>query len=431
MRHTIIALAAIVSLPTAALAQQSSREDTAMLRTGEIVGVMRGEIAPEEVFSPSFLRAVPAAQLKALSDQLIEQNGALLSANEQDYEGNGSARFDLTFEKAKAESILQLTPDAPYLVSGFRILKVGPKDDDPQKILDDFMLLPGNAGFGVYILTPETASGVLLQNAEEQFAIGSTFKLWVLSALAQEIKQGKRHWTDIVPLGAPSLPSGHMQDWPKNTPVTLQTLATMMISISDNTATDTLIRLLGRETIEAEVIASGHREPERNQPFLTTIEMFALKSGNEQRLAAYQQADGQTRRRLLQEWAASLTRDNVDLGKIVGNGPTAIDSVEWFASAEDIARIFMRLRDVGDPTVLDILAVNPSVSETDQAKWSYVGYKGGSETGVLNLSWLFKTELGAWYVVTTSWNNAENALDDTRLELLAARLIDLIADGSH
>ncbi len=108
----------------------------------------------------------------------------------------------------------------------------------------------------------------------------------MLSTLVQEIKAGKRKWSDVVPLEVHSVPSGQMQDWPIGSPVTLHTLATMMISISDNTATDALIRVLGREAVAAEMVASGHAEPSRNIPMLTTVEFFALKSGDPARIAA-------------------------------------------------------------------------------------------------------------------------------------------------
>ena len=134
--------------------------------------------------------------------------------------------------------------------------------------------------------------------------------------LAREIAAGKRRWSDVVPLGARSFPGGTMQDWPQRAPVTLQTLATMMISISDNTATDTLMRLLGREAIAAEVVASGHSAPSRMLPMLTTIEAFALKAGDPARAAEYARADDKAQFAMLDRWAPVLTRENVDPGRL-------------------------------------------------------------------------------------------------------------------
>src|SRR5215472_9459217 len=107
--------------------------------------------------------------------------------------------------------------------------------------------------------------------ADTALAVGSTFKLAALATLRSDVDKKKRSWKDVVELRpeAKSLPSGVLQDWPDHAPLTLYTLAALMISQSDNTATDALIGLLGREKVEA--FAS------RNKPYLTTREMFVLK----------------------------------------------------------------------------------------------------------------------------------------------------------
>ncbi len=387
--------------------------------------MLEGQVPPEQVFAPSFLAAVPDSQLKAIADQLIAANGAIRAVDEVSYKGNGAASFDLVFEKARASATLQLDTAAPYLVTGFRIGAVAPIDHTPAKLLEDFSALPGDAAFGVYSLAEDGPQPILTRRPMEQMAIASTFKLYVLSALVQDIKAGKRHWDDVVKLDVRSIPSGQMQNWPAGSPVTLHTLAAMMISISDNTATDMLMRVLGREAVEAEVIASGHSEPSRILPVLRTVEFFALKN-DAARIAAWKAADDARQRALLAEWAPTLTAANVDVSKLATSGPTAIDSIEWFASAEDIARILMRLRDSGDKAALEILAINPMVSPDQAARWDYTGYKGGSEAGVLNLSWLLKDKQGRWFAITASWNDPSAKLDDTKLIMLAQRLAGML-----
>ena len=428
MRRFLLILAALLTLPAAAFAQPDAieRENAAYSRAGQIVRVMQGELPAEAVFAPSFLAAVPAQQLEALTAQLVDQYGRVVASDDASYKGNGAASFDVLFEKARGAASLQLAADAPYQVTGFRISSMTPQDDTPEKILDDLAALPGTAGIGVYRLAEDRPQPVLGWKADMPMAVGSTFKLYVLSALAREIREGRRNWDDIVPLQRRSVPSGQMQDWPENAPVTLQTLATMMISISDNTATDTLMRLLGREALAAEVIASGHSVPERTLPLLTTVELFALKSGDPARIAAYSAADRAGRAALLEQWAPSLVRERVDGAKLAGSEPVAIDSIEWFASAGDIARLFQRLRDLDDPTVLKILAANPALPQEEREYWSYTGYKGGSEAGVLNLSWLLADASGDWYVVSASWNDPAKPLDNTRLELLAMRILGML-----
>ena len=78
-------------------------------------------------------------------------------------------------------------------------------------------------------------------------------------------------------------------DWPRGAPVTLHTLAALMISQSDNTATDMLLHPLGRENVERMMAAIGVAAPARNRPLLSTLELSAIKTAPDagaQRLAA-------------------------------------------------------------------------------------------------------------------------------------------------
>lgn len=427
MRNLLAALMLAVALPASAMANDTEAlEQVGAGRAADIESVLKGERDANIVFSQGFLKEVPASQLEALTAQLTAEHGPVTGIDDFTYTGNGAATFDIVFENARADATLQLDMTEPYRVSGFRITNVVPIDDTPMKILEDFSALPGQAGFGVYLLDGGEPQSILTDKAYRQLAVGSTFKLYVLSALAREISAGERKWSDVVVLGAPSLPSGQLQDWPRGSPVTLHTLATMMISISDNTATDTLIRLLGRQAIEAELVASGHSDIQAALPILTTTEFFVLKNEPE-RVAEWKAAsDAKAREALLAEWAPSLTAANANLGKLMTAGPTAIDSIEWFASSEDIARIFMRLRDVGDPVVLDILGINTVMSEGEATSWDYAGYKGGSETGVLNLSWLLKDRQGRWFSVSLSWNDPTAAVDEGKFIMLGKRLIGML-----
>src|SRR3546814_10817402 len=111
-----------------------------------------------------------------------------------------------------------------------------------------------------------------------------------------------------------------------------------MISVSDNRAADTRIHLLCRESIEARMVAAGHSTPSRNIPFLTTVEAFALKGNNfaDQR-AAFLAGDDAAQRRVIAGNQDRLILANVDGVSFVA-APRFIDSLEWFASPNDIAR---------------------------------------------------------------------------------------------
>jgi hypothetical protein len=104
--------------------------------------------------------------------------------------------------------------------------------------------------------------------------------------------------------------------------------------------------------------------------------------------------------------------------------PKAID-IEWLVSGEDIASLMRRLRDLEDPTAREIMAVNASVAGNLPGDWQYIGYKGGSEPGVLNLSWLLQDHAGEWHVVTLTTNNPDAAIDTEAFRALAMRAIAL------
>jgi len=432
MIRLLLAALLLFALPTAAMAQndappaQDPLAAAATSRATQVLQVIQGSAKPEDVFAPSFLQAVPVSQLQAVIKQLTDANGAAQSIESLAYKGNGAASLTIRFEKARVEAAMQLSGDAPYQVAGFRITGGETIGDTPDKIVADIEALHGRASIGVYALDPGGPRPIFESRAAgEQFAIGSTLKLYVLSTLAHEIKAGKRHWTDVVKLGAPSLPSGQMQSWPAGSPVTLHTLASMMISISDNTATDNLIRQLGRKQVEAELHASGHSEPSRDIPFLMTIEMFGLKASDPARIAEYAAANDEEQRALLDKGPFAV--GNIDLVKLAGPAPKAIDTIECFASNRDIARIFARLRDANDPGAMAILSINKAIPDQMAGKWAYVGYKGGSETGVLNLSWLLQDRQGRWFVVSASWNDTAAPVDENQLLGLGIRAIGVLA----
>ena len=131
--------------------------------------------------------------------------------------------------------------------------------------------------------------------------IGSTFKLYVLGAVAAMIESGEIGWDDPVQIRdeLDSLPSGETQDEPAGSNLSVRELATRMISVSDNTTTDHLFDLVGRDRVEQALVTLGHSNPAATTPMLTTREMFVIKT-NPDLLARYQSADGAARRALLE-----------------------------------------------------------------------------------------------------------------------------------
>jgi hypothetical protein len=100
-----------------------------------------------------------------------------------------------------------------------------------------------------------------------------------------------------------------------------------------------------------------------------------------------------------------------------------IDTVEWFASAADLVRAMDWLRLHADDGAKAILAISGGLPQQARAAVRYAGFKGGSEPGVANLTYLIQTRSGAWYAVSVGWNNPAAPVDANRLAGLAARAI--------
>src|SRR5271163_2655724 len=111
--------------------------------------------------------------------------------------------------------------------------------------------------------------------------LASEFKLFVLGALANQVATGQVGWSQELTVenqlkssGNP-VGSGSLEFSPAGTKVSVQETATKMISISDNTAADMLINLVGRSAVETQV-QRWSNTPELDVPFLTTREMLLL-----------------------------------------------------------------------------------------------------------------------------------------------------------
>lgn len=403
-------LAVFGCLSLSAMPAQAQGDRTLTERAEDVVAVLRGEMDYEDVFDPSFVAAVPETQFRALRTQLEGQMGPLVGLAGVDHGGEaGVGTISLRFEEAIISGPIRLAPRRPHKIAGLLLNDVRPVAGNGLSAVEQIKELPGEANF---LFARLDGSEVLAQHsADAQLAIGSTFKLYVLSALARSIAAGERDWSDVVELTERSFPSGVLQEWPEGSPITLHTLAAQMISISDNTATDQLMAVLGREAIEAELIASGHADPQASFPFMTTREMFLLKLSQDDALAAYAAADVDVRRASL-DAMEDRELDMNQINTVFAGGPRFID-VEWFASPRDIARIYARLAQ--DPVVRDILSINLGMPRTHFEDWDYAGYKGGSEPGVLNFSWLLRDDDGNDWVLTMSWNNPEETVSEVRL----------------
>jgi beta-lactamase class A len=394
-------------------------------RARELIAVVAGTGDFDGYFAPSFHAALPKEKWDAVVASMTAQMGKPVAIDRLTAVTPFSANLRVRFERGIVNAQIAIDPAPPHQVVG--LLFTGPEmvGDTLDKLAADIRALPGTTGLGIYALgegAPRLVAGIA---ADKALPLGSAFKLWVLGELTREVNAGERKWSDVVPIGPASLPSGITQNWPAGSPVTIQTLATLMISISDNTATDTLVSLEG-ERLDRFVTQAG---APGLAPMLTTRQMFALKSPANADLAtrwATSPAPSE-RRKLLDTNAARLRTTPVDPMMFAGK-PAAIDTLEWFASPAETAGILDWLRNEGGETPLSLLAINPGIDPATRAKFDYVGFKGGSEPGVVTLNFLARRKDGRWLAVVAGWHRNDAGVEDNRLIMLMTRALVLAAD---
>lgn len=398
-----------------------------------------GEITVDGLFTDEFFQAVPADQLaRVLNNFRVGSRGfALRRINEE------SPHRLVAVAQARADGsmwrmVVGTQAEPPHLIDA---LFFQPAPDEAMGPLENWEQADATlrevapqSSLVIFRLTPEgELAPVHRFNPDERLAIGSTFKLWVLGALAESIRAGEHAWSDnlMIEDAHRSLPSGVMQDLAHGAERPIEEFARQMISISDNTATDHLLSLVGRERVEA-FMRPTVAAPERNLPFLSTREIFLLKlSEDETLMQRYASADVEGRRRILEEEVAGKAPNIMMAGG--WTGPRAIDSIEWFATGPELCRLLVRLWKMSDEDGLEpmrgVLGLNNGLGLSDE-KWTRTAFKGGSEPGVMSLTWVLQRAAqpgeveGPIFAVSMTANNPGAMLDDMRLVGLAQRIME-------
>ncbi len=252
---------------------------------------------------------------------------------------------------------------------------------------------------------PGEMHGLVLEDGEPLLELGrpheasplaSTSKLYVVLALGQAIEEDESlEWGDEIELTEDlrSLPSGTLQDQPAGYTTTISDVAQRTIEVSDNTGTDMLIDLLGRDAVEDAVADSGHTQPELLQPFLTTRELFQLRWQLPDLGEGWGSLDEADQRERL----AELEGEELDIS-YEDTGPEDVDvDVDWHASAYDIAAVHEELADLAEqqPQLGPVLGTNPGLAgPVEDPWWESLAFKGGGLPGVLTGSWHAEAEDG-------------------------------------
>lgn len=394
-------------------------------------GVVTTEAEAESRFSDLLEQYIGPAQFIVNIDDLRARISERWTLVGRDATAGG---VEVGFDTDAGPWALAISVDDDGLIETLLLRPSTGSVEDPPETLEDLatrLEAYGRSSVLVADVSEGTCDPIFGDEEAASRPIASAFKLYVLAAVADVVHRGDLDWDDPVEIRADlkSLPTGTFQSRARGSVSSVEEFAEAMIATSDNTATDHLVDLVGRGAVEEAQIAYGNSSAERNEPFLTTREFFALKLVADPSLVeAYVVASPEERRTILATEVAGLEVRPADAA--TWTVPRRIDDIEWFASTLDVCRALTGLAEAsarpGGGVVRDVLAANPGVPY-DPIDWSYVAFKGGSERGVLFLAWYLESTDGGSYVYSVSLSNPDATIPDDEAIALIASGFDLIA----
>lgn len=363
--------------------------------------IFQAETVERSLFSPSLLNRANVEEVVAIVRGLKGTLGGFRGVQKE-----GPNSYTVFLERGRVPAEIKL--DDNGLVTFLFFRQPTAAGLTPQEALGGFVRLERSGGGQVAVLVTRDGQDQVALAPDAALDAGSAFKMAVLRALSDSVDKGTRNWADVVALKPSwrSLPSGILQEWPEETPVTLGTLATLMISISDNTATDALIDILGREAVEAYLPST---------PVLTTAEFFKLKADVNNMRARYRASEPADRRAVLAELA------DAPLPPIDALDDSPSPEIGWHVSARDLCGLIDKV--AAQPA----MQVNPGVANPDD--WEQVAYKGGSNFGAFNMTTHLVDETGSAWCVTATWNTEHAALDQAAFTTAYLAMIGSLAQA--
>ncbi|MGB0452384.1 MAG: serine hydrolase [Bacteriovoracaceae bacterium] len=346
----------------------------------------------EEHFGENFRKAIPKSRLVGILKSLHKQYGNCKQIEKEkdelvkefytEHKNEKKLHFNIALEN---EGQRPLISSLLYRGEKLQIKELKSARD----IKNELKKISGKTSL---LLMDENEKVIIKHNHEAITPLGSVFKLFVLEALAEEIKQGRISWDDQIKIenSFKSLPSGIMQNYKKGKKVTVFDAAEKMLSISDNTATDHLIELIGKRKIEKHIAGLPFVKNKQGlTPFLKTRELFLVRAfWDEQTTSAYAKSSATKRRMMLANLKTKISNKSLMDKLSTWSSPRSIYDIEWFSTPLEVCQLLVHLNKRNNEKINQVLSPNSSQNEDVP----YVAYKGGSEPGVLQQSYLIKNK---------------------------------------
>jgi beta-lactamase class A len=301
---------------------------------------------------------------------------------------------------------IELRTNEAGLVDRFKVSLVEPVIKSWKDIDTEITKTGARYSYQVSKVDDGRCSKVAGTNTDLSLPLASIFKLYVLLAVSDAVKERTVSWDDqlLVTKEGKLVGAAGLDKIPNGSTVSVRTAAQQMISASDNMATDLLIHRVGHEAVERALVTAGHHDPGGMTPFPTTHELFSIGWGRPNLRDQWEKVSSSSagRAQLFQQ----TNSRPYDPDPERTHTPASDIGAEWYGSADDICRVHAALQKsaVGAAApVKQILSAVPGI-DLDRAKWPYIGAKAGNLPGDLTFSWYAVDRTRQPYVVSFQLN---------------------------
>ncbi len=413
------------------------------------VGADTSEQEISSRFSPAWLSSIPAAQTR---DFIASVRDQYPNARIIDIVGIGPMQFTgliagdtnneafVTFETTFASGLINRFGVNFFGTGEGSVVFAADADLDLQQAADKFTTLSTEPGLLVARVDDNDLCTPLVErNPETLRATASIVKIWVMGGVADAIADRSISTDQVVLLAeAEKTPGGPVVNEPVNTAFTVDQLSQLMLGISDNTATDLLHELVGRERLDRIINEFGHASAEVLTPLLAIGEQFHL-------LFSVSAAAADNFLNGTEQFQQQYIDDEiVPLGSFAANrgsfsNLSLLTGGTWRASAMDVCNALASHRTWAQGSdqmllvdrALGAQAAQPRVRQ----QWDRVWYKGGSLAqnngglAVLTHAWLLENAGEQPWVVVGLSNSPSANIDVFAVQSILGRILQLAAQN--
>lgn len=317
--------------------------------------------------------------------------------------GAGSATLRLRTSYGARQDI-ELETDDAGMVDRFEVINHPPEIKSWADVDDVLSATGARYSYRVSRIVDGRCEQVAGTNTAESLPLASIFKLYVLYAVAEEVRAGALSWDEelVITEATKAVGSSGFDELPPGAKVPVRDLAEKMIANSDNMATDMLINRVGTEAVERALADAGHHDPASMTPFPTMRELFSVGWGRPDVREQWKHASREGRAEMLRDAKARPYEPDPERS----HSPASPYGAEWYGSAEDICRVHAGLQTgATGPTapVRDIVSAIPGI-DLDREKWPYIAAKAGNLPGDLTFSWYAVDHTGQPWVLSLQMN---------------------------